>query len=152
PGEEVKAGRLREELAHALGTLVLAVPPLRQRRADLPWLVERLLARLGVRGGAAVQGLAEDAWGLGNPYAWPGDLRELSRAPASAGEKAAGERLPAAELRAYIRLAVRLEQTPGRPPERPLPLDKLLEDVERRLIELALRRFDGNKTRAAQHL
>ena len=55
-------------------------------------------------------------------------------------------------LPAYIRQAVRLAATPGPHPERPLPYDQLLEQLERRLIEMSLRRARGNRSRAAELL
>jgi DNA-binding NtrC family response regulator len=55
-------------------------------------------------------------------------------------------------LPASLRLAVRLDQTPAPPAPRPLPLDQLLEEAERRLIRLALRLAKGNKSRAAELL
>jgi PAS domain S-box-containing protein len=152
PVAMVKSARVLDEFYHLLSPFTLTLPPLRERRADLPWLVEQMLQRLNERGGAAVQGLTPDAWELVNAYAWPGNLRELFDALASAQQRATGERLSAAEFPAPIRLQLRLQATPGRPPEQPLALDKVLEDVERRMIELALRRCNGNKTKAAQYL
>jgi DNA-binding NtrC family response regulator len=152
PAEEVRAGRLLEELACALGTLVIEVPPLRERREDLPGLVERLLHRAGSGSEVRVSGLTPEAWEVVRAYPWPGNLRELYAALRTARGRAYGERIAAADLPAPIRQAVLLEQTPGRPAERKLPLDQLLEQAERRLIELALRRARGHKTRAAEIL
>lgn len=149
PAEEVRAGQLLEELACALYTLVLEVPPLRERRADLPLLVEGLLARANAEGEVRVLGLAPDAWEVVNAYPWPGNLRELYRALSSARWRATGERIAAADLPASIRLALVAGAPAG---DKPLSLDQLLEQAERRLIELALRRAGGNKTRAAQQL
>jgi DNA-binding NtrC family response regulator len=150
--EEVRSGRLLEELACALGTLVLEVPPLRQRRDDLPRLVERLLERAGQRDEqpAGAVGLTPAAWEVLRAYSWPGNLRELYAVLGTARARVSGSppRIDAADLPA----ALRREQTPGGSPERPLPLLALLEQVERRLIELALRRARGNKTRAAELL
>jgi transcriptional regulator with AAA-type ATPase domain len=152
PADEVRAGRLLEELACALATLVIEVPPLRQRREDLPGLVEQLLQRANSDSEVRVTGLAPDAWEVVRAYPWPGNLRELYAALRTAQGRAYGERIAAADLPAPVRRAVLLEQTPGRPAERKLPLDQLLEQAERRLIELALRRARGHKTRAAEIL
>jgi hypothetical protein len=152
PEEEVRSGRLLEDLACELGTLVLAVPPLRERKADLPQLVEALLARANAEGEVRVTGLAPDAWEVVRAYSWPGNLSELYRALHLAGGRARGERIAAMDLPAAVRQAVHLAQTPGRSAGRPVPLDKVLEQAERRLIEQALRRAGGNKTKAAQAL
>jgi DNA-binding NtrC family response regulator len=143
---------LAEELHCALGTLVIHVPPLRERQADLPDLVERLLERANGDGPRRVVGLTPPAWELVRAYPWPGNLRELYAVLAGARARATGERLDAADLPAYLRLAVTLDRTPAASPERVLPLDQLLEEVERRLIRLALRMAQGNKSRAAELL
>jgi transcriptional regulator with AAA-type ATPase domain len=151
PAEEVRAGRLLEELACALGVVVLEVPPLRQRRDDLPWLVERLLERAGAGREAPVQGLTPAAWELVRGYPWPGNLRELYAALAGAAGRCPGERIDAEHLPAPLRLAQTLEETPG-PVERALPLEELLLEAERNLIRMALRRSGGHQGRAARLL
>jgi DNA-binding NtrC family response regulator len=150
--QAVRSGRLLEELACVLGTLVLEVPPLRERLADLPALVERLLSRANAEAEVRVTGLLPDAWEVVRAYPWPGNVAELYGALRVAQGRCQGERIAAADLPAAVRQAVRLGQDAGSPPEKPLPLDHLLEQAERRLIELALRRAGGNKTVAAQAL
>jgi hypothetical protein len=152
PAAEVRAGRLVEELHAALSTLVIEVPPLRERRADLPELVDRLLGRAGEAGGGRVTGLTAEAWEVVRGHGWPGNFRELYAVLAGAARRARGPLVDAADLPAYLRLARQLEGTPGPEAERPLPLDPLLEEAERRLIRLALRRARGNRTRAAELL
>lgn len=149
---DVRAGRLLEKLACVLGTLLIPLPPLRERLADLPELVERMLERLAAAGARKVVGLTPDAWELVREYRWPGNLRELYETLAAGAPRASGDRIDVADLPAPLRLAVRLEETPGPAAERSLPLDHLLEEAERRLIELALRRTRGNKSKAADLL
>ncbi len=152
PAEEVRAGRLLDELNSALAILTLYVPPLRERRADLPALVDRLLQRGNAEGGPPIHGLSADAWEAVREYAWPGNLRELYAVLSSARRCARTDRIGAADLPAAFKLLRRMEETPGRRPERPLPLDALLEEAERRLIDMALRRARGKKYRAAEIL
>jgi transcriptional regulator with AAA-type ATPase domain len=152
PAHEVRAGRLLDELACALGTLVIEVPPLRERRADLPGLVERLLERACADREGRITSLSADAWAVMRGYTWPGNLRELYTVLREACGRANGEQIRAAELPAELRRAVEREQAPPRPAERPLPLEQLLEEAERRLILLALRRTHGHKARAARLL
>jgi DNA-binding NtrC family response regulator len=71
---------------------------------------------------------------------------------AAALEHCQGNRIDAADLPAYVRLAVSMDPTPPADSERQLPLDSLLEQVERRLILHALKLAGGNKTRAAEIL
>jgi DNA-binding NtrC family response regulator len=152
PAAEVRAERLLNEFHHALSTLVISMPPLRDRAADLPFLVERLLARANEVDDRRILGLASEALAAIRSYPWPGNLRELYAVLASARAQAAGDQIQLADLPAYLRLAVRLDQTAGAVAERPLPLDQLLEQAERQLILLALRRARGNKSRAAEIL
>ena len=70
----------------------------------------------------------------------------------SANTRASDTVIDACHLPARLRLAARLEETPSATPERPVPLDQLLEEAERRLILLALRRARGNRSRAAELL
>jgi hypothetical protein len=150
--QAVRSGRLLEDLACVLGTLVLEVPPLRERPADLPALVEQLLARANAEAAVRATGLLPDAWEVVRAYSWPGNVAELYAALRLAQGRCQGERIAATDLPAAMRQAVRLAQIQGGPPEKPLPLDHLLEQAERRLIELALRRAGGNMTKAAQAL
>src|SRR5262249_45490035 len=124
----------------------------RERLADLPNLTERMLARLNDGGERRIQGLATDAWELCREYSWPGNLRELQAVLADCHARATSDHITVADLPAFLRQAVRLDQMPAAQPDRPMPLDQLLEQAERRLIEVALRRARGNKSRAADIL
>ena len=152
PADDVRAGLLLDELYAALGTLVIEVPPLRERRADLPGLAERLLARAGEAGGREVAGLTPAAWEILRAHPWPGNLRELYAVLAAARRHATGRLIDDGDLPAALRLAQQLGVIPGPDPRRPLPLDPILEEVERRLIRLALRRTGGHQTKAAELL
>jgi transcriptional regulator with AAA-type ATPase domain len=147
PDDELRAGRLLDELASRLGTLTIALPPLRERREDLPRLVEGLLERAKAAADRPVTTLTPAAQDLLRTYPWPGNTAELYAVLVGACGRAAGERIDSDDLPLFLRLGS------GRPGvERPLPLKELLETAERRLIELALRRAGGNKSRAAELL
>jgi DNA-binding NtrC family response regulator len=152
PVAEVRAGRLLDDLYASLAVLTLHPPPLRERLADLPDLVDRLLERCNVEGETHVKGLAPDAWDIVRAYAWPGNLRELYAVLSSARRHASKGRITSADLPASMRLLRRMEETPAPPRAEPLPLDALLEEAERRLMALAIRRAGGNKSRAADLL
>jgi DNA-binding NtrC family response regulator len=152
PVQAVRSGRMLDELACALGTLVIEVPPLRERLADLPVLVERLLPRACAGRDMQVHSLSTDAWALLRGYSWPGNLRELYNVLRVACVHARGEQLRASDFPAELRRAVQREQTPPRPADKSLPLEHLLEETERRLIQLALQRAGGRKARAARLL
>ena len=150
--EEVRTGRLAEELCYALSTLVISLPSLRERQADLPALVERLLERIYSAKERPVPRLTPETWDFLRAYAWPGNLRELYSVLQSACQRTTTDRIEPNHLPAKLRLAVRLEQTPPPLPDRSLRLDQILEEAERRLIVSALRRAHGNRSRAAELL
>jgi DNA-binding NtrC family response regulator len=112
--------------------------------ADLPTLVERMLVRLA-DSKLALKGLRAEALDVLRGHLWPGNLQELHTVLAEACHQAQGERIELNDLPWYLR-------NPAPPPERTLPLDTLLKQVERRLILLALQKARNNKTRAAEIL
>jgi DNA-binding NtrC family response regulator len=152
PFEEMRAGRLLEGLYWGLAALVIEVPPLRERRDDLPAIAERMLADLNEGAERSVKGLTPEAWEALRGHTWPGNLAELRRAVEAAREKATGEMIGIGDLPLGVRLVERLRQEGGERPPRPIRLEEVMESVERRLIELALRRADGNRRRAAELL
>jgi transcriptional regulator of acetoin/glycerol metabolism len=152
PLVEVRTGRLLEKLYAVLSTLVIELPPLRERLAEMSNLVDHMLCRLNEAGERRISGLTPAAWETLLEYRWPGNLSELFAVLAGCHERAIGERIDAGDLPASMRQAVRLGQTAAAPANHPIPLDSILEQVERRLIEVALRRARGNKSRAAEIL
>ncbi len=143
PGNRARAAL--EELACRLGTLTIHLPPLRERRDDLPRLTERLLER--VVGKRRVT-FSPAAWETIRTSPWPRNLAELFEGLVGAVARSSGDRIEADDLPLYLRLPTQ----PVAAEERPLPLQELLEGAERRLITLALRRAGGNKSRAAESL
>jgi transcriptional regulator with PAS, ATPase and Fis domain len=150
--EEIRAGRLAEELACALSTLIIFLPPLRERQADLPSLVERFLQRIHSEKEGPGPRLAPETWDLLRAYTWPGNLCELYTTLQSACQRTTTNRIEPSHLPAKLRLAVHLEQTSPSTPDCPLRLDHILEEAERRLIIAALRKAHGNRNRAAELL
>jgi transcriptional regulator with AAA-type ATPase domain len=145
PLAEVRSGALLEELYCALSPLTITVPPLRERAADLPALVGSVLERLNLDGKQPVTELSPEVWDALRRHDWPGNLRELHNVLAGACGRARGARVELADLPWHLR-------SPAPQPPRLLPLKSLLEQVERRLIEVALKQTGGNKSRAADML
>ena len=75
--EEVKAGRFRSDLFYRLNVLPLGVPPLRDRRSDIPALVLFFLGRFSKKCGKQIQGVSQQTMDLLQCYSWPGNIREL---------------------------------------------------------------------------
>ena len=139
---EVAAGRFRQDLYFRLAAAVVSVPPLRERREDIPLLTQRLLEDLGHE---KVEVSAE-ALELLKQRPWPGNVRELKNTLACAVAFLDGERLEARHLRFPTAPEPRSELEP-------LPLGGLrLERIEREAIAQTLRLTGGNKARAAEML
>ncbi len=152
PLQEIKAGRLLETLHSALSTLVIALPPLRERQADRPTIVERFSERAVYSKEGRIPTLTPDAWELVRAYHWPENLSELHAVLRVAAAHAPTDAIDACHFPAALRLAVRMDQTPAKPQDHPVALDQILEQAERRLIIHALRKAKGNRSRAAELL
>jgi DNA-binding NtrC family response regulator len=138
---EVAEGRFREDLLFRLNTIEIHLPPLRDRRDDIPALAMHFLRRHATRYRKPLTGFDAGAMQMMLAHAWPGNIRELDHAIERAVLLAQGEQLRAVDLglRATSSAAPRLEELP-------------LEDVEKMLIQKALARYEGNVSRAAQAL
>jgi transcriptional regulator with PAS, ATPase and Fis domain len=148
PAEVVRAGRLHEELHSAASTVTIHLPPLRQRLADLEWLIRAFLTRACTwheSPASLPTTVSAEAVRALRAYAWPGNLREVHDVLRGAAARAKGERIELADLPFFLR-------TGPLPAARKLPLDTLLEQAERRLILLALRQAGGNRSQAADIL
>ena len=138
---EVSGGRFRQDLLFRLNTIEIHVPPLRERREDIPRLARHFLDVHCRRYRRALLGFDPEAERALGEHRWPGNVRELDHAVERAVLMARGERVQAADL--GLRRAA---EPPGRLE------DMSLEDVERVLIEKALARHGGNVSRAAAAL
>jgi DNA-binding NtrC family response regulator len=145
---EVREGRFREDLFYRLNVIPIALPPLRERRTDIPLLVEHFLAKHGEPGRARV--IAPEALGALVAYSWPGNVRELESAVERTLLLADGEVIRLEDLPATVRM--RSGSVPGgllvEIPDEGLDLDGL----ERSLILRAFDKSGGNVTRAARLL
>jgi DNA-binding NtrC family response regulator len=140
-GEEVRSGRFREDLLFRLNTIELHLPPLRERREDIPLLANHFLRRHATRYRKTLGGFDAGALQMLLAHAWPGNVRELDHAVERAVLLAQSDAVRAGDfaLRAGTSAAARLEEM-------------TLEDVERVLIQKALERAGGNVTQAAKGL
>jgi DNA-binding NtrC family response regulator len=140
-GAEVKAGRFREDLLYRLNTVEIRLPPLRERREDVPLLAARFLARTRERYGKPAATLSPEAMDALLAHAWPGNVRELEHVVERAVLLGHGDRIEEADLGL-------------RPATGPTTaLDHLtLEQAERQVIERAIRRAAGNVNEAAKAL
>ena len=139
--EIVAGGEFREDLLYRLNTVEIRLPPLRERKEDLPTLAIHFLTRQRSRYGRQVEGFADDAMQALMSHPWPGNVRELEHTVERAILMAQGDRIRAEDLG----LRRRAEGGPQ--------MDELtLDAAERLLIERALSRNDGNVSKAADDL
>ena len=141
-GREVAEGRFREDLLYRLNTVEVRLPPLRDRRDDIPALAAHFLGEQAARYDRRGVELAPDAMRALLDHAWPGNVRELRHAVERALLMAAGPQVTEDDLGLH---AARSAETPSMD-------DLTLEDAERTLIQRALARHAGNVSRAAEAL
>ena len=139
----VEAGTFREDLYFRLGAFVITVPPLRERREDIPPLVHDFLGRAATRVKKDVKTVSPDAMTALMNYSWPGNVRELEHAIERAVIVARGTSIKVRELPPEVSQKTRLRPTDD-------SLD--LQAMERAMIERALERFRGNRRQAADAL
>lgn len=137
---EVASGRFRQDLLFRLNTIHLHLPPLRERREDIPLLAQHFLQQHTQRYRKAIVGFDEAALQALRAHAWPGNVRELDHAVERGVLMAAGKTIRAPELGLNAAAATpRLEEMS-------------IEEVEAFLIKKTLARCDGNARQAAEEL
>lgn len=147
---EVKAGRFREDLFYRIHVLQLHVPPLRERKEDIPILVEHFLAKNNVRLGMSIRGLTAEAHAVLLDYAWPGNVRELENSIERAMVLCEQDSIGASDLPERIRES--LDPVQAQLATGEISIKKTVAAIEQILIRRALARTKGNRTRAAQLL
>jgi DNA-binding NtrC family response regulator len=143
----VREGRFREDLYYRLNVIPIVLPPLRDRRTDIPLLVEFFMKKYGAN---AKRTIGDRALKALTDYDWPGNVRELESVIERALLLAEGEEILPVDLPAAVRAGLSL-------PRGPLSLDIPesgidLEAVERSLVLRALEKAEGNVSRAARLL
>jgi DNA-binding NtrC family response regulator len=146
--EEVARERFRKDLFFRLDVIEITVPPLRERRDDIPLLAAFFLEACLARAPQEISGISPAALELLTGYDWPGNVRELKNAVERAVAFAAGPVIVPDDLPATVTQGA-LRQSPGSYREWK---EKTLERLEREYIESVLAEQEGNVTRAAQVL
>ncbi len=147
---ETKAGRFREDLFYRINVLQIVIPPLRDRKEDIPILLDHFLARNNARFGTAIRGFEPEAKRLLLEYAWPGNVRELENTVERAMVLAERETMFVEDLPDRLREArdpVKMQLMSGE-----LSIKKTARAIEEILIRRALLKTGGNRTRAAEVL
>ena len=145
--EEIGRGSFRSDLYYRLNVIQLHLPPLRERREDIPILARHFLTRRSAPGNGEPLTLSEDAVGILSQYDWPGNVRELENAIERAVVVATGDVITQAALPDRV-----LESPQPRLGSVEAPPNPTMEVVERAYIRWVLEAEGGNKTRAAEVL
>ena len=152
----LEEGTFREDLYYRLNVVPISIPPLRDRREDVPYLVDHFVARFGRESGKPLKGITPGAQKKLMDFHWPGNVRELENIIERAVALSPGETIDVDDIRldlspakpAYgVAAATRGEETGPFPPD-----GTTLEQFEDEIIKESLRRTNGNKSQAARLL
>ncbi|HVF68139.1 MAG TPA: sigma-54 dependent transcriptional regulator [Pyrinomonadaceae bacterium] len=149
PAEAVEEGAFREDLLYRLNVIAIDLPPLRQRKDDIPLLAQHLATQLAERHARPARFLSNEAVEALQSHTWPGNVRELRNVIERAVIICSGEAIERHHLAPYPleqRRHARSEDTVM------LPVGTPIEEVERRMILRTLQKTENNKTRAAELL
>ena len=145
----VSDGRFRDDLYYRINVLSIDVPPLRERREDIPVLIEYFLKKHTKNTSRLVTGLTAETKKLMNDYSWPGNVRQLESAIERAILLSEGDQITPDDLPTEVRQEV----GPTAEGAFKLPAEGInFEEVERNLITQAMEQTDYNITRAAKLL
>ena len=144
----VEEGKFREDLFYRLHVIPIYLPPLRERKEDIPELVRHFLRKKCAQLGRKVPEVDPKALELLMEYDWPGNVRELENVLERAIVLCEGDRIGPSDLP----LLVEREGDVLRVPEGEVPLPEMLESLEKQLIERALEKARGVKAEAARIL
>jgi DNA-binding NtrC family response regulator len=149
--KEIQAGNFREDLYFRLSVINIQLPPLRQRREDVPIIIRKALADPDVVSRHGKKRVMPAAMAVLQGYSWPGNIRELVNVVSHVLTFSDGEEIDVSHLPARLQ---------GQQKEQPLPFnehlsfkdakEQLLESFEREYITQVLKRCDGNISRAAR--
>lgn len=143
--EEVKAGRFREDLFYRLNVVHLQVPSLRERKDDIPLMIEHYLQKFSSENGKEIVGIDSKARAALYKYNWPGNVRQLVNCIESAVVMCSGNEIKLEDLPPGIS-SYSGEETIS------VPLGISLEEAEKIIIEQNLAANNGNKTKTAEIL
>ncbi|MCG3115561.1 MAG: sigma-54 dependent transcriptional regulator [Candidatus Manganitrophus sp. SA1] len=150
--EEIRKGRFREDLYYRINVIPIFLPPLRQRKEDIPLLMKHFLDKKSAAEGLPPKSITAEAMEILSGYEWPGNVREIENLIEQMVTLSSSQRIDVDD----IPLAIR--RKPGRSPSndllsfRELPLEQAVEQLERQMISHALEQSRHVQTRAAKLL
>jgi transcriptional regulator with PAS, ATPase and Fis domain len=151
PLEAVRQNKLREDLYYRLNVFAIQLPPLRDRKGDVPLLVQAFLKEFNSRNGKTIVGASDRAMDILERHSWPGNVRELRNVIERATIVAKGDHIEPADLPPLAAGAAVSPAASGGGSAGLTP-GTTVDEAERKLIEVTLEHTGGNKTRAAEML
>ena len=142
---EIERGAFREDLYFRLNVVGVHVPPLRDRKEDIPLMAAAFLREVAADNGKAVEGISERAYARLHAYGWPGNIRELRNCIESAVVMCRGALISEEDLPPAL-------QSAGEEGWVRVPVSISLEDAEKIIVRGAVAYHKGNKSRAAEAL
>jgi DNA-binding NtrC family response regulator len=148
PPEAVRDGKLREDLFYRLNVFAITLPPLRDRKEDIPLLVQAFIKEFNQRNNRTIVGVSDRAMQALEQYHWPGNIRELHNVIERATIVAKGDTLEQSDMAPLVAPMARPKPAAGLT----LSAGTTVDEAERQLIQITLDHTGGNKTRAAEML
>ncbi|MGE0448896.1 MAG: sigma-54-dependent transcriptional regulator [Vicinamibacterales bacterium] len=145
-------GRFREDLFHRLNVVSIQLPPLRERKDDIPLLVQHFLRKYGEENHKPDLEIAADALDVLSDYDWPRNVRELEGVLERAVVLTTGSKIEAELIPEHVRRAPRLQSPQIVLPPEGISFKEVITDFEKRLIESTLEAAGGVQKRAAELL
>ena len=145
--EALEQGTFREDLYYRLNVVPIDIAPLRERKEDIPDLVNLFVSRFAAESGKLIEGITPQAIEVLVNYHWPGNVRELQNIVERACALSKGPQLEVSDIHIDVRPAKSGNGAPGF-----LPEGMTLEQWEDEMVQEALRRANGNKSQAARLL
>ena len=153
--EDVKDGRFREDLYYRLNVIPAHLPPLRERKEDIPVLIDFFIEKFNKKLDRSVKYIDEKVTNLLIQYAWPGNIRELENLVERMILMARGDTIVFADLPSELKTAIESDSTgPSGIRQKPFKdiMKNHMEDIERQMIISVLEECGNNVTRAAKQL
>lgn len=150
--EEISKGRFREDLYYRINVIPILLPPLRQRKEDIPLLIKYFLDKKSAAEGLPPRSITPEAMQVLTCYEWPGNVREMENLIEQMATLSSSDRMDVED----IPVAIRRRRSPSAlndpVPLGEIPLEQAVERLERQMITQALRQSDRVQTRAAKLL
>jgi DNA-binding NtrC family response regulator len=161
--QQVREGRFREDLYYRLNVFPIEIPSLRERREDLPALVEHFIRRFNAEEGKSVPGVSSEALSMLQGYDWPGNVRQLENAVFRAIVLSDGGALKPEDFPQISGMSTpvhddQLARVAAEPADQPVTITdetgelRTLEAIERDLIQFAIDHYSGHMSEVARRL